>query len=265
MADFTARFGELVRQPEADIALDEACAVIAAHARPELDVASVLTQLDELAGRVKTADLDGVLTLLFAELGFTGNRADYADVDNSLLDQVLARRVGLPITLSIVLMEVARRVGLSLAGVGMPAHFLVRTLDDPPCFVDAFNAGRTLDEQGCVELFAAMQGAEVRFDPRWLEPVGARSILARVLANLAGVFGREGSRKGLVWALRLRSLIPGMPLGERRALAGALAAAGDLIGAAVELEGLAEAVGDQDERGADALRAQARSWRARLN
>src|SRR5947209_12517593 len=124
--DPTARFAELVQRPEEELPLDEGALLIAAHANPELDVEFELALLDDLAERCPAPTLDALRQHLFVDLGFTGNVDDYYDPDNSFLDQVVRRRVGLPIALSVLGIEVGRRLGLRLGGVALPGHFLLR-------------------------------------------------------------------------------------------------------------------------------------------
>src|SRR5690606_13265031 len=119
-------------------------------------------------------------TTLFRSLGFAGDVEDYGNPRNSLLDSVLDRRRGIPITLAVVLIEVARRAGVALEGVGMPGHFLVRAAGDGELFADPFH-GVVLDRAGCEKLFAALHGPRARFRDRFLDPVGPRAILARML------------------------------------------------------------------------------------
>src|SRR5262245_44001689 len=119
----TSRFTELVQRSDDDVPLDEAMFVVAAHDH-DVDVDVQLGRLDLLA-RDAPARPDALAHHLFDEGGFAGNAAEYADPHNSYLDYVLNRRLGLPITLSILMMEVARRKGVVLRGVGMPGHFLV--------------------------------------------------------------------------------------------------------------------------------------------
>ena len=258
----TERFRRLVSGPERSLALDEAALLIAAHARPELDVDACLAQLDELSAQVAEPTADGVVDLLFGRLGFTGNRADYYDPDNSFLDQVLSRRVGIPITLSLLAIEVGRRVGVRLEGVGMPGHFLLRTAGDPPTFVDAFASGRRLDLEACAELFRMTQGPQVPFAVDVLDPVGPRAILARMLGNLRAIYRERAARRELVWVQQLRVALPGTALAERRALALALAEVGRFDEAADELVALAD---DAGARPGAAIRLQADQIRARLN
>ena len=175
---------------------------------------------------------------------------------------MLDRRVGIPITLSVLAMEVGRRAGVLLDGVGLPGHFLVRTRSQPTVFLDPFAAGRQLDVDGCAELFRRSQGDAVPFDEALLAPVGSRAILARLLGNLRANYAQQGERSALVWVLRLRSAIPGVPLAERRDLASALAADGRFDEAAGELERLA---GQVDESSAQKLLMRAGQLRAQLN
>jgi regulator of sirC expression with transglutaminase-like and TPR domain len=253
---------ELVSGPEAGLALDEGWYLVSAHARDDLSLDGVRAQLDELAGRVGEPTLDGVVSLLFEQEGFGGNAADYYDPDNSFVDQVLDRRRGIPLSLSMLTIEVARRVGLDLDGVGMPGHFLVRTRNEPPVFVDPFSGGARLSVDGCAALFRAGQGAEAPFDVALLDPVGARAMLARLLANLRAIYQQRGDRRSLVWVLRLRSRIPGVPLADWRALASALASVGRFDEAADELDQLAAHVA---EGPGERLRSRAVQLRARLN
>jgi regulator of sirC expression with transglutaminase-like and TPR domain len=204
----TERFAALVQGPEDALVLDEATLLIAAHAHPELDLATQLARLDDLAERCATRTRDGVIAHLFRSEGFHGNDVDYYDPENSFLDAVLDRRTGIPITLSVVLIEVARRLGVPLVGVGAPGHFIV--LDERSgAFVDPFNAGRILDHDDRTRLYGATP----------LEPVGPRAIVSRVLANLKGIYTQHGDLDALRWVVRLRVLFPDVPDEERAQLA----------------------------------------------
>ena len=133
------------------------------------------------------ATLDALVTHLFVELGFAGDQHDYYDPRNSYLDEVLTRRRGIPITLSVLAMTVGRRLGVELAGVGMPGHFLLRDEAAPDVFVDAYHGGATLDRAGCADLFHRVHGPGTTFHDAFLEPVGTLDIVARMLANLRNV------------------------------------------------------------------------------
>lgn len=255
------RFVALLHGPEAEVPLDEAMLLIAQQADPTVDVERHLRGLDELAARCPAPTLDALVRHLFVDEGFSGNRDDYYDARNSYLDQVLERRLGIPISLAVVAIVVGRRLGVPLAGVGMPGHFLLRDRVLPDVFIDPFR-GAVLDPAGCARVFQAMHGPSAPFDLRFLEPVGTHPILRRVLANLAAVHRTSGDRTALVGVLRLRAAVPGVTVEERRELAEALAAAGRFSAAAEVLEALA--AGEVGDRASVDLSAATR-YRARLN
>jgi len=262
--DLTDRFEALVRGPEDSLEdhLDEAALLIAAHANPSLDVDAYLRSLDELADACAADNVAALSHQLFVVGGFRGNDGDFADPRNSYLDAVLDRRLGIPITLSVVVLEVGRRLGVSLAGVSMPGHFLVRLRGAPPVLIDAFDGGRMLSETECEAWFRATHGPGAPWDPRYLDPVGPTTILARMLANLRSIHIQRQESVALEWVLRLRSLLPGATVEERAERAGVLAALTRFEQAATLLENLADEVAD--ERAAP-LRSRAKRLRAKLN
>lgn len=258
----TARFTEVVARPEAAMPLDEAALLVAAHARPDLDVAAELARLDRLAAGVAAPTLDSLRARLFSELGFSGDGDNYYDPRNSYLDQVVARRRGIPLTLSVLLIEIGRRVGVPLAGVAMPGHLLVRDQVDPEVFVDAFDGGAILDRAGCRRRFHEIRGPDVPFDGSYLEPVGKRAIVVRMLANLDAIASAGGDRVMLEWVVRLQSSLPEAPPARHRRLAAVLAASARFGEAADVLERLAgPEPGPANAEDASA----ARRLRARLN
>jgi len=202
------RFVATVDRPAASVPLDEATLCIAAHAEPSLDVDAYLHRLDAVAEGVRAPTLDGLVNHLFSTLRFAGNRRHYYDPRNSFLNYVLDRRVGIPITLSVVVMEVGRRIGVPVAGVGMPGHFLLRDKVDPDVFVDPFDRGRLLDAEGCRQLFEATAGISTTWDPGFLEPVDRHAIVGRVLANLRGIYEAAADLGALAWIFRLRAALP---------------------------------------------------------
>jgi regulator of sirC expression with transglutaminase-like and TPR domain len=256
--DITDRFAELVRGPEQRCRLDVAALLIAAHSRRDLDIEAQLVRLDALAAGCREGTLEALTAHLFGDLGFAGDTADYSNPRNSLLDVVLDRRAGIPITLSVVLLEVGRRIGVELEGVGMPGHFLVRSARDADLFVDPFNQA-VIDRAGCEKLFVTLHGPRAPFDPAFLEPVGSRATIARMLTNLQRSFAGRGDRAGALWAQCLRVLVPGTTTLDRRRLAALLAANGRFDASATELEAIAEEGGDDRDRIA------ARAMRAKLN
>jgi regulator of sirC expression with transglutaminase-like and TPR domain len=257
--DVTDRFAELVRGPESECRLDLGALLIAAHARRDLDVDEQLVRLDKLAAGCGEPTLDGLTRHLFQEEDLQGDIEEYSHPRNSLLDSVLDRRRGIPITLSIIVLEVGRRVGVPLEGIGMPGHFLVRDKVDEDVFVDPFWRVR-LDRAGCEKLFRALHGPSAQLEDRFLEPVGNRAILARMLTNLRRSFAGVGDRTGALWAQCLRVLVPGATAEDRRELAALLAANGRFDAAAEELDAIAD-----DGWGTDRDRVAATAMRAKLN
>jgi regulator of sirC expression with transglutaminase-like and TPR domain len=258
--DATERFTELVRRPPDEVPLDEAALLIAKHAHRDLDLAGPLAELDDLAGGVRGATATDVADALFGEDGFAGNTVDYADPRNSYLDDVLARRLGIPISLSVVMIEVGRRCGVPIYGVGMPGHFLVQPAGELEVWFDPFHGGRRLDEAGCRRLYEELQ-RDPPFTPALLRAVDARSILNRMLANLQHTFTRR-EPASIAWAVRLRLRIPELLPGERRQLAGLLGGVGRFLEAAVELEAVAAELEGED---ADRVQRDAAALRSRAN
>ncbi len=265
--DPLAHFSELVRGPEPP--LDVALALIAAVERPEVDPETLLVQLDELADSIRATDGSGLCAELFGDGGFAGDRADYYDPSNSLLDRVLERRKGIPITLAAVGIEVGRRKDIELIGVGMPGHFLLGASlsgtgpleTGPSWYFDAFDGGRRLDAAGAVDLFTRLHGDQLSFDPNFLASVDSAAIIERVLNNLRGSAVRRDDRGGLFRSLRLQSCLPARSIDARRTLAAALAADGRFGEAADVHDSLRR---DDPER-ADEYQHAAIRLRARLN
>ena len=210
-----ARFAALLdRDP---VPLDEAALAIAAEDDPALEPEVYLTRLDSLAERVRERAPSGAAStlrvlreVLHAEEGFRGNDVDYYDPKNSFLNQVLDRRLGIPISLSVVWIEVARRAGLRLQGVGFPGHFLVKyaSKGGPEVFVDAYHGGEMLSADECAARHHARSGQEL--DRRHLEGVTPRQILARMLHNLRRIYAERKEPVGAWWvADRLLLLAPG--------------------------------------------------------
>jgi regulator of sirC expression with transglutaminase-like and TPR domain len=151
---------------------------------------------------------------LFQEQGLRGNREDFYDPRNSFLNDVLDRKLGIPITLSIIYMEVARRVGFPVAGVGMPGHFLLKHYDvvGDEIFIDAFNRGGILTLEDCQQRLDEVYGGQVDMRPEYLQAVTHREILGRMLNNLRQIYlTQQDGRKGLVVLDLLLAIPPGSP------------------------------------------------------
>lgn len=187
-----ARFARLVARPEPEIDLAVGALIIAGHGRPAIDEEAALGQLDAIAERVRirldAGDPTQTLVnrlhdVLYRELGFRGpTAAEYGDPSNSHFDEVIGRRVGLPISLAIVELEVAARLGLTLVGIGLPGHFVVGGPDG--LLIDPADGGRSLTPDDCQALIRRAVGDGVLFHVGMLRPAGRREILARVLRNL---------------------------------------------------------------------------------
>lgn len=262
--ELVRRFAEIVRRPEALIPLDEAAFVIAKSAQPSLSVEAELARLDALAAAVRDNSLGGLRRLLFHDLGFSGNHRDYYDPRNSFLNEVLDRRTGIPITLAVLMIEVGRRVGVPLRGVGMPGHFLVRDMVDESVFIDAFAGGRTLAPAACRQLFHQLHGTNTPFHESFLTPIGRDQILRRMLANLRNVYVHHNETASLVWVLELNAQFPDATAETYRELASVLSAHG-AFGRAADAYDRAAALAEADGVDPTADSAGAAILRARLN
>ncbi|MFN0123073.1 MAG: SirB1 family protein [Blastocatellia bacterium] len=214
------QFAEMAARSDELIELDRAALLIAAEEYRQLELAPYLAMLDEFAAGVramKAVDARARVTALgeylFQWRGFQGNTTDYYDARNSFLSDVLERKTGIPITLSVVYIEVARRLGLRMRGVGMPGHFLVRYEDEEgELIIDAFHGGKVLSMEQCRELFAGLYGAGVAFTPGFLSAVSARQILIRMLRNLKGIYARAGAHRQTLGTIeRVLLLDPDLP------------------------------------------------------
>ncbi len=203
-----ARFAEIMRPGEPTVPLDEAALLISTAIQPGLDIVDWLAALDELAEGCSTPTADAVAHHLFADGHFTGNRGAYYDWRNSCLDRVIASRTGIPISLSVLMIEVGRRVGVELDGVGMPAHFLVRAAADPDVFFDPFDDGRRLDRGQARSLFEQVTGGQMAWSERYLDPTPNRDIVIRMLNNLKSVFAGRSDAVRLAIVMDLRSTVP---------------------------------------------------------
>jgi len=194
-------FRQAVERPEETIDLGRAALAIALAEYPDLDITGYLRRIDELAVEVskrRGADADvfrGLAALnyvLFTERGFRGNRDDYYDPKNSFLNDVIERKRGLPITLSILYMEVGQRIGLAIDGVGFPGHFLVKAKSQgEDIIIDPFNAGDVKSFEDLQAMLDQIYGGKLRLDWDLLAALPKKQILKRMLGNLKAVYGRR--------------------------------------------------------------------------
>ncbi len=190
-SDAAAAFAALVNGPPHRLQLDRACALMAAAFTGVDRTAEVESELDRLAAMVDDSSLRGVLAALRGRL--TGDREHYYDPRNSFVDAVLERGVGLPITLSVVAMEVGRRAGVPVVGIGLPGHFLVRD-GGHDVYGDPFHDGALYDRSGLVAAWHRLVGDQPPFDELYLLPVSERTLLIRMLNNLRPLFRQSDVR-----------------------------------------------------------------------
>ena len=176
------RFADLINGAAADRHLDLLCALVAAAIEPTADVGSIIVGLDRVA-ETCPASFDGIVDTLFASGMFAGDGDDYHDPRNSLLHHVLERRIGMPITLSVVAIEVGKRLDVPIVGIGLPGHFVIRD-KTAGTFADPFGRGLRYDEAGMVTSWRQRMGGVAQFRPSMLAPNGAREIVVRILNNL---------------------------------------------------------------------------------
>jgi regulator of sirC expression with transglutaminase-like and TPR domain len=200
LSSATVRFRELIDRPDEQIDLAEATLLIAKSANQELDVGRYLARIDQLADALCTrlpspsSDAERILALnrfLFEEQGFGPNLEDYYDLRNSFLNEVLERRVGIPISLSVVYMEVGRRIGLELRGVSFPGHFLVKCkLSEGTVILDPYGRGISLNLQDLQQRLRGARGGEVSraIVASMLVSANKKEILARMLRNLKAIY-----------------------------------------------------------------------------
>lgn len=204
-----SEFARLVaREP---IPLARGALLIAKEEYADLDVDQYLDRMTALAQQAEPLVRAGADTVervqllsgfLFGEQGFAGNREEYSDPRNSFLNQVLERRLGIPITLSVIYLEIGRRLGLNLYGVSFPAHFLVKAVDERgELIIDPFNAGAILDLEEIKARLAQVYGQPMEPEPAMLRAVGARHILARMLRNLKSIYMTAGDWRRTLSAL----------------------------------------------------------------
>jgi len=182
-----------------DIDLEEATFAVAMYGFPDLDETVYMRRLDDMAGDIRilaglrAAPLDAFMKMrgyLFSELGFIGNREDYYNPNNSYINKVIDYRKGIPITLSVLMVLLGRRLGLRLNGIGMPMHFLIQYDDGSRMFfVDAFNSGIIITRDQC-RLMLSSSG--IKLTPEMLAPVVARDIIERMWRNLYLAYQQQG-------------------------------------------------------------------------
>lgn len=215
------KFAELAELDESVFPLDRAAMLIALEEYPALDVEAYLRKLDTLAMRVEVLAgqdrtygrvLESLHEVLFVQEALRGNTEEYYDPRNSFLNEVLDRKLGIPISLSILYMEVARRINFPIQGIGFPGHFLVKCVaDEREILIDPFHNGRILSTEDCQEMLDRVYGGSVPVQPAYFHPMEKKSIVTRMLFNLKGLYyQREDYHKALAVVDRILLLNPGL-------------------------------------------------------
>ncbi|MET7704261.1 MULTISPECIES: transglutaminase-like domain-containing protein [unclassified Streptomyces] len=271
-AECRRRFAEEARSERPDLSL--LCLLLGAAADGALDEAGLdaaQIELDGMAGQLPFRPggprswATALAELLGERYGFRGSPADYQRLESSLLHAVLRRRRGLPILLSVVWMEVARRAGAPVYGVALPGHFVVGF--GPPeqqVLADPFAGGRLLSGGDAELLVAGATGAPL--DPSMLTPADPLDVVLRILNNVRAWAAARPERTDVaLWAVELSLLLPSHPARLRYERAQLLVQCGDFLGGAAEFDSYAEVVEAVDEPAAERVRGQAQAARAMLN
>jgi regulator of sirC expression with transglutaminase-like and TPR domain len=212
-------FYQEIQQSDELIDLARAALYIAWEEYPDIDPEEYINALDTMAleiqerlptPRYPLRVIQTINQYLYEDLGFTGNKQDYYDPGNSFLNQVIDRRLGIPITLALVYMEVAKRLDFPMLGVGMPGHFLIRPdIEEMEIFVDAFNGGEVMFAQDCQERLSQIYQRDVKLQPEFLAVVSNRQFLARMLTNLKYIYLQQQTlEKALAVVERILLLFP---------------------------------------------------------
>jgi len=245
--------------------LDHAALLIAQAIDSTVNLEEQLQRLDVLAAELAPTTPAELALGLFGgadhdpAVHFSGNQHQYYDPDNSLLHRVLDRRLGIPISLAVLLIEIGRRLGIHLHGVGMPGHFLVRSRDG---FIDPFNGGVMFDEQGCHALFRRLAGPGAALPDGALDATPPAFIAKRMLFNLAAIGTNQQQRRALHATRCLLATFPDATHREHVQHAYAAAEIGQFREAATAAERALETIpGAVHEK----LQTQIDRWRSRLN
>ena len=215
--DVWNQFDGIVGAPDEEIDLARAALLIAATEYPELSVERELFRLDAIAEGIAPRmdddtplyQLNTLSEYLFDELKFAGNHTNYHDPRNSFLNDVMERKRGIPITLSLLYIEVGKRAGVPILGIGMPGHFVVRHRDESEVFVDPFHGGILLSVEECAERLKQVTQGSLAWDTEYLEPISSRAFIARMLRNLKLVYlQRRNYERVLATIDRVIALLP---------------------------------------------------------
>jgi len=212
-----------MKSHDADVALDLATSLIAVAADNNLNVAKIIARFDELAASVNCATPQELVDNLFDGGRFTGSTVEYDDPRNSLINHVFDRRLGIPITLSVMAIEIGSRVGIQFVGIGMPGHFLCAPVQGSsesgyPTFYDPFHGSTPMSGAECRTLYERLTNLE-NWSDEFLRATSSRQIVIRILSNLKSIYLRRGDSAGIRTVMRLRTAIPELATGENKLFA----------------------------------------------
>lgn len=264
------RLAQIIRRPDCDLA--EAAVLCCVEADPSVDVQLTLLRIDALADgllssgfspRDPVSDAKALTAYVHGQLGFTGDVATYHDPDNALLTRVLDRKRGLPITLSVLYVAIARRVGIDSFGIGLPGHFVTGVgASERAVVIDPFHDGSILDERAISQRVDAATGGAVSFTRSMLRPAPPATIVRRILNNLTRDFTTRGEYADALWSVDLKLLLPGAVPDDHRARGELLLQLGEYRSAAEAFETYVESAPpdspDRDEVAHRAIRARAK-------
>ncbi len=219
-------FAQEVSLADQDIDLAKAALYMAQEETPSLNIETYLEQLDEWAQQVQgllpeerypLRVIQCINQVLYDDLGFVGNEENYYDPRNSFLNEVMERRTGIPITLALVYLEVARRIDFPMVGIGMPGHFLIRPeFKDAGIFVDAFHKGEVLFPEDCQQRLQEIFAQPVTLEDQFLEAVSKKEFLARMLTNLKLIYiNQQDLERALAVIERLLLVFPDAIIEQR--------------------------------------------------
>ena len=204
-----------------EMSLETGAFLIARYAYPALDVARYREQLDTMADEVRARignrasgeeAVNALNRYLFTEQGFKGNTKNYYEIENSYINCVMDRRVGIPISLSTVYLLIGQRLALPLFGVGMPGHFLVKYESDRyKVFIDCFNGGALLTEKNCARFLTE---AGYGFEEKYLQKSPVRAILSRMIKNLLAIYSKSGDAGKTARLTKFIEILGGAPREE---------------------------------------------------
>jgi regulator of sirC expression with transglutaminase-like and TPR domain len=215
-------FRDIAALDESVFPLDRAALAIGLEEYPDLNLDEYLKKIDTLASRVEmmvgedrtpSALLEALKEVMFVQEALKPNQEDYYDPRNSFINDVLDRKVGIPISLSVIFIEVARRINFPVYGVGFPGHFLVKVHEnEKELLIDVFNRGKIINVKDCQDLLDQIYGGSVAIQQSFLQSMSKKSIISRMLFNLKAIYyQREDYYRALTMVDRILMLNPGTP------------------------------------------------------